>query len=139
MCRDNFTGKSFVEHYLTLQRRRVPPLVNPYTEASRPESQATLCSCWMESLRLMVFVFPKFTPLSLLRALTISLPWTSRLRSSSLCWGVKRDRLWLSSTSYQTESLPLRLFPTGEVENVPSLGHHLPAYLSDDRQLIHQT
>eukprot|EP00450_Noctiluca_scintillans_P038759 CAMPEP_0194477338 /NCGR_PEP_ID=MMETSP0253-20130528/1102_1 /TAXON_ID=2966 /ORGANISM="Noctiluca scintillans" /LENGTH=985 /DNA_ID=CAMNT_0039316301 /DNA_START=74 /DNA_END=3031 /DNA_ORIENTATION=+ len=32
--RDNFTGMSFFEHERTLQRRRVPPLVNPCTEAS---------------------------------------------------------------------------------------------------------
>ena len=32
--RDNFTGMSFFEHELTLQRPRVPPLVNPCTEAS---------------------------------------------------------------------------------------------------------
>ena len=29
--------------------------------------------------------------------------------------------------------------PTGELENVPSLGHHFPAYLSDDMRLIDQT
>ena len=29
--------------------------------------------------------------------------------------------------------------PSGEVENVLSLGHHLPAYLSDDLRLIDQT
>ena len=29
--------------------------------------------------------------------------------------------------------------PTGDVENVPSLGYHFPAYLSDDMRLIDQT
>ena len=29
--------------------------------------------------------------------------------------------------------------PTGEVENVPSLGHHFPAFLSDDMRLFDQT
>ena len=32
--RDNFTVMSFFDHELTLQRQRVPPLVNPCTEAS---------------------------------------------------------------------------------------------------------
>ena len=32
--RDNFTGMCFFEHEPTLQRQRVPPLVNPCTEAS---------------------------------------------------------------------------------------------------------
>ena len=30
--RDNFTGMSFLEQDRVLQKRRVPPLVNPYTK-----------------------------------------------------------------------------------------------------------
>ena len=43
-------------------------------------------------------------------------------------------------TVIASESVGLKCdVPTGEVENVPSLGHHFPAFLSDDMRLFDQT